>query len=69
MPSVNSTRLRRSETAKMFFRLSFTASCSVAPPAAGDLLRRLAAELVRAHRQRLADLAARQHLHRGLPCR
>ena len=24
MPSVNSTRLRRSETVKMFFRLSFT---------------------------------------------
>ena len=34
MPSVNSTRLRRSETVKMFFRLSFTTSCSVAPPAA-----------------------------------
>ena len=33
MPSVNSTRFRRSETVKMFFRL-FVHSCSVAPPAA-----------------------------------
>src|SRR5262245_42333408 len=83
-PSVKSTRLRRSATAKMFFRLS--ASMCVyrrisrparqvkAPayrrlrqhlgPAASrrDLFRRLAAELVRLHRERLADVATCQNL-------
>src|SRR4029453_9184666 len=74
MPSVNSTRLRSSGTAKMFLTLS----CSIKGDlgtraslpqhlclAAGgrDLLGGLAAELVRLDGQRLADVAARQHFH------
>src|SRR5262245_23825141 len=80
-PSVNSTRLRRSETVKMFFSESASifgyvlATLKCRPTCRptlcqhlcraagrGDLLRRLAAELVRADRQLLADVAARQDL-------
>src|SRR5215471_13807460 len=66
-PSVKSTRLRRSLTATMFF----SESASIAPPLrqhlcraarGGDFFRGLAAELVRANRQLLRDVAAREHL-------
>ena len=68
---MNSTRLRSSETAKMFFRLSIVTSLQLRDHVCRaarrrDLLRRLAAELVRAHGQRLADVAARQHLDRAV---
>src|SRR6516165_10698841 len=71
-PSVKSTRFRRSLTAMMF--LSESASMSElrqAEPAlrdhlcraarGGNLLSGLAAELVRANRQLLGDVAARQY--------
>src|SRR5438445_10248848 len=74
-PSVNSTRLRRSETVKMFFRLSITSLwCVSRPHASHDRLRDAArrldffaglpAELVRVDGQRLADVAPRKNLHR-----
>src|SRR5436305_1892120 len=74
-PSVKSTRLRRSETVKRFFRLSMASpdgkhsssrDCLCRAARGQDLLRRFSAELVRAHGQRLADLAARQHLDRPI---
>src|SRR5689334_3268029 len=64
-PSVNSTRFLRSATAKMFLRLSIPSPLreDFGFAARGrDLFGRLAAELVRTHRQRLRDVAARQHL-------
>src|SRR6476659_661135 len=75
-PSVSSTRLRRSETAKMFFSesASICVSHRVERPGRqlrqhlcraagrGDLLRRLAAEFMRPDRQLLRDVAAREHL-------
>src|SRR5437773_6035220 len=66
-PSVNKMRLRSSATAKRFLTLS-TAIYRLLQSfrsAAGrrDLLGRLTAELVRLHRQPLADFAARQHFH------
>src|SRR3954452_15596587 len=71
-PSVNSTRLRRSATAKMFFRLSASMVLSrvrrglrhhLCRAAGGsDLFGRLAAELVRPYRERLGDVAAGEHL-------
>src|SRR5689334_572548 len=66
-PSVKSTRLRRSLTATMFF----SESASIYAPLrqylcraarGGDLFGGLAAELVRANRQLLRDIAAREHL-------
>src|SRR5690554_5307889 len=80
MPSVNSTRLRRSETANRFFSAFSMASLPAGTPCrrprslpgqdlrraagGGDLVGRLAAELVRLHGQLLADIAAGQHLDR-----
>src|SRR5688572_24176045 len=76
--SVNSTRLRRSLTANRFFSafsIVFPARTEARPlpfqdlraaPRGGNLLRRLAAELVRTHRQLLRDVAPGQHLD-GLP--
>src|ERR1700730_10198841 len=62
IPSVNSTRLRRSETVKMFFRLSICSRDELRCPACRrDLLRRLAAEPVGAYRHCLVNLAAPQH--------
>src|SRR5436190_9285912 len=64
-PSVNSTRFRRSETVKMFFRLSIRSHDGFGVAACGEnLFRRLPAELVRADGQRLRDVAAREHLDR-----
>src|SRR6266850_7697143 len=78
-PSVKSTRLRRSETEKIFFRLS-ASIVALAPGRAealrssalrqylcrtaggGNLLGRFSAELVRADRELLRDVAAREHL-------
>src|SRR5690242_9753721 len=78
-PSVNRMRFRRSETAKMFFRLSITlipASRELQLPdyfraaaGRGDLLRGCATELVRAHRQRLVHPSAAEHLHRRVAAR
>src|SRR5688572_23516933 len=73
MPSVNNTRFRSSGTAKIFLTLSCSIRLTCLRPARlpqdlcraarrGNLLGRLAAELVRPHGQRLADVAARQHL-------
>src|ERR1700730_4031923 len=62
IPSVNSTRLRRSETVKMFFRLSICSRDELRCPACRrDLLRRLAAEPVGAYRHCLVNLTAPQH--------
>src|SRR5512134_3056591 len=63
-PSVNNTRFLRSATAKTFLRLSTAMLRQDLGPAArgSDLLGRLAAELVRVDRQRLADVPARQDL-------
>src|SRR5215203_4023716 len=74
MPSVKRTRFLSSATANMFLTLSWSIKGLGKPKSqvlpqhlclaagGGDLLRRLAAELVGADRQRLGDVAARQHL-------
>src|SRR3954468_13515833 len=74
MPSVKRTRFLSSATANMFLTLSWSIKGLGTPKSqvlsqhlclaagGGDLLRGLAAELVGAHRQRLADVAACQHL-------
>src|SRR5215467_9015667 len=76
MPNVNSTRLRSSGIAKMFFRLSiaFLPACRGLllgsrdhfrhATRRGNLLGRRSAELVRAHGQGLRDLATSENLHR-----
>src|SRR6266446_3453575 len=72
MPSVNSTRFRRSETVKMFFRLSITSPDSqylCRSTRGGNFLGRLPAEFVRADGQRLADLATREHFDEPLRAR
>src|SRR2546423_1591251 len=77
-PRVKSTRLRRSATEKMFFRLSASIGLHPARLEAGPtgelrqhlglaaccraFFRCLAAELVRLHGERLADVAARENL-------
>src|SRR5690349_21246350 len=64
-PSVKSTRFLRSATAKMFLRLSIPSPLREdfgLATRGRDLLGRLPAELVCAHRQRLRDVAARENL-------
>src|SRR3954471_23979564 len=78
MPSVNSTRLRRSETAKTFFSESASIVLCSGRSAdrllrqhlgraagGGDLLPRPAADLLRANRHRLADVSTRENLDRA----